>query len=132
MDDWYVQEGNRMPDREMIWILVVMILCLLAATLFAVQHFMRYHTVRIYNWDGQRYRFLGRECVYKINDMYVINMRERLGDLSYTTRYRLLASPEFVRRRRFAGLFLRAGASEAWLPIEERMVQDIYYRNVAK
>lgn len=121
-----------MPDREMVWILVVMILCLLAAALFAIQHFMRYHTVRIYNWDGQRYRFLGREHVYKINDMYVINMRERLGDLSYTTRYRLAASPEFVRRRRFAGLLLRAGASEAWLPIEERMVQDIYYRNVVE
>lgn len=118
-----------MPDMDMIWIVVVMILCLLAGGLLAVQHFMRYHTVRIYNWDGQRYRFLGRECVYVRNDNCVINMRERIGDLSYTTRYRLLASREFVKRHRFAGLLLRAGVSEAWLPIEERMVQDIYYRN---
>lgn len=121
-----------MPGVDMIWMQVVVILCLLAGGLLAVQHFMRYHTVRIYNWDGQRYRFLGRECVHKRNDICVINMRERIGDLSYTTRYRLLASREFVKRHRFTGLLLRAGASEAWMPIEERMVQDIYYRNIVR
>lgn len=117
-----------MPDTD-IWIQVMMGLCLLAGVLFSVQHFMRYHTVRIYNWDGRRYRFLGRECLYKVHDTYVINMRERIGDISYTTRYRLLFSPEFVKRRRYGSLLLRAGINEAWLPIEERMVQDIYYRN---
>ena len=118
-----------MPDMDMIWMLVVMILCLLAGGLLAVQHFMRWHTVCVYNWDGQRYRFLGRECLHKRNDDYVINMRERIGDLSYTTRYCLSASREFVKRHRFAGLLFRSVASEAWLPIEDRMVQDIYYRN---
>jgi len=112
----------------MVWLEVVAALCLLAGVLLAVRHDMRYHTVRIYNWDGRRYRLLGRERLHKINDTYVVNMRERIGDMSYTTRYRLSASPEFVKRRRFAGLLLRAGANEAWLPIEERMIQDIYYR----
>ena len=114
-----------MPGVEMIWTGVVMMLCLFAGILLAVQHFMRYHTVQIYNWDGRRYRFLGRERLRKIDDTYVIKMRERTADLSYTTRYRLSAS-------RFNSLLLRAGASEAWLPIEERMIQDIYYTSVRR
>lgn len=118
-----------MPDVEVIWIQVMMSLFLLAGILLAGQHFMRYHTVRIYNWDGRRYRFLGREHLRKRNDIYVISMRERIGDMSYSTRYRILASPEFVRRRRYDSLLLQAGASKAWLPVEERMIQDIYYRN---
>lgn len=117
-----------MPDGNL-WIQVMMALILFAGVLLAVQHFMRYHTVQIYTWDGRRYRFLGRERLLKRDDIYVINIRERLGDLSYTTRYRVLLSQEFVKRRRYGSLLLRAGASEAWLPIEERMVQDIYYRN---
>ena len=31
--------------------------------------------VKIYNWDGEKYRFLGRERLRKINDTYVVNMR---------------------------------------------------------
>ena len=121
-----------MPGVEMIWTGVVMMLCLFAGILLAVQHFMRYHTVQIYNWDGRRYRFLGRERLRKTDDTYVIKMRERTADLSYTTRYRLSASPGFVRRHRFNSLLLRAGASEAWLPIEELMIQDIYYTSVRR
>lgn len=117
-----------MPGTDMIWMEVVAALCLLVGILTAVKHDMRYHIVRIYNWDGERYRFLGRERLRKIDDIYVINMREHIGDLSYTTRYRLSVSREFVKKHRFAGLLLRAGASEAWLPVEERMIQDIYYR----
>lgn len=117
-----------MPGVEMIWAWVVLMLCLLTGILLAVEHFMRYHTVQIYNWDGRRYRFLGRERLYRENDTYVIKMRERIADLSYTTRYRLSASSAFVSRHRFNSLLLRAGASEVWLPVEERMIQDIYYR----
>lgn len=116
-----------MPEMDVIWRQVIMALGLMAGALIGWQHFMRYHTVRIYNWDGRSYRFLGRECLRKEDDTYVINMRERIGDMSYTTRYRLSASPEFVKRRRYGSLLLRAGVNEAWLPIEERMIQDIYY-----
>lgn len=116
-----------MACGDMIWAGVIVSLCLLAGILLAGQHFLRYHTVRIYNWDGGRYRFLGRECLHRKNDFYVINMAERIGDLSYTTRYRLAASPEFVRKHRFESLLLRAGTREVWLPVEERMLRDIYY-----
>ena len=77
--------------------------------------------VKIYNWDGEKYRFLGRERLRKINDTYVVNMRERMGDMSFTTRYLLYASAGFVKKHRYENLLFRAGKSETWLPVEERI-----------
>lgn len=85
------------------------------------------HTVRIYNWDGKRYRLLGRERLRKMNDMYVINMRERMGETSRTTLYLLLASAELVKKRKYENLLFRAGKTEVWLPIEERMRTEVLF-----
>ena len=108
-----------------IW--AVAALLLLAFLLAAVRHDLLWHTVRIYNWDGREYRFLGRERLQRVNDTYVVNMREMVGDASYTTIYLLLASARFVRRHRYESLLLRAGRSEVWLPVEERMRQEVLY-----
>ncbi len=108
-----------------IWIVAA--LFLLAFLLAAIRHDLIWHTVRIYNWDGRKYRFLGRERLRKINDGYVINMCEAVGDASYTTIYLLLASDKFVRRHRYENLLLRAGRSEVWLAVEERMRQEVLY-----
>lgn len=83
--------------------------------------------VKIYNWDGENYRFLGRERLRKLNDMYVVNMRERMGDMSFTTRYLLYASARFVKKHRYENLLFRAGKSEAWLPVEERMQTEVLF-----
>lgn len=83
--------------------------------------------VKIYNWDGEKYRFLGRERLRKTNDMYVVSMRERLGDMSFTTRYQLLASARFVKKRRYEHLLFRAGRNETWLPVEERMQAEVLF-----
>lgn len=83
--------------------------------------------VRIYNWDGEKYRYLGRERLRKLNDTYVINMRERMGEMSYTTRYLLYASAKFVKRHRYENLLFCAGRNEAWLPVEERMQAEVLF-----
>ncbi|MDE7429438.1 MAG: hypothetical protein K2N00_09270 [Lachnospiraceae bacterium] len=108
-----------------IW--VVAALFLLAFLLAVIRHDLIWHTARIYNWDGRKYRFLGRERLRKINDTYVINMREAVGDASYTTIYLLLVSAKFVRRHRYENLLLRAGEGEVWLPVEKRMRQEVLY-----
>lgn len=120
-----IKELLLFTNDSRIW--AVGVLFLLALLLAAARHELVWHTVRIYNWDGRRYRFLGRERLRKINDTYVINMREAVGEASYTTRYLLLASAKFVRRHRYGNLLLRAGRSEVWLPIEERMRQEVLY-----
>lgn len=88
---------------------------------------LAHHTVRIYNWDGKKYRFLGRERLRKVNDTRVVKMRERMGDMSFTTRYLLLASAKFVKQHRYENLLLCAGVVEVWLPIEERMRAEVLY-----
>ena len=100
---------------------VIAALFFLLLFLLAFRWDLACHTVRIYNWDGERYRLLGRERLWKMNDMYVINMRERMGETSWTTLYLLLASAELVKKRRYENLLFRAGKTEVWLPIEERM-----------
>lgn len=77
--------------------------------------------VKIYNWDGRKYRLLGRVRLRRTKDTYVINLPERFGDRSFTTRYLLCAPERFVRKRRYGNLLFRAGKSETWLPVEERM-----------
>lgn len=102
-------------------------LLLLLTVLAALWYDLMYHKVRIYNWDGKRYRFLGRERLRKINDRYVVNMRERMGEMSFTTRYLLLASAEFVKKHRYESLLFCAGRNEVWLPVEERMRADALF-----
>ena len=100
---------------------VIAVLFFLLLVLLALRRDLVCHTVRIYNWDGKRYRLLGRERLRKKNDTYVVNMRERLGETSRTTLYLILASDRLVRKRRYENLLFRAGKTEVWLPIEERM-----------
>ncbi|MCM1267212.1 MAG: hypothetical protein NC302_04830 [Bacteroidales bacterium] len=112
------------------WIAAVFGLVFLAGILAAVRHDLLYRTVRIYNWDGKRYRFLGRERLRRGRDAYVVTMRSRMGEASRTTRYLLLVSAPFAKRCRYENLLLRAGAAQVWLPIEERMRADVLYAHV--
>lgn len=112
-------------DGGPLW--AVAALLLLLAVLAALLYDLTYHTVRIYNWDGKRYRFLGRARLRKKNDMYVVNLGERRGDASFTTIYLLLASAGFVKRRRYGELLFCAGRTEVWLSVEKRMRAEALY-----
>ena len=119
-EKWIVSWNN-----GLLW--AVTALLLLLVVLAAVQYDLTYHTVRIYNWDGKRYRFHGRVRLRKRNDTYVAAMRERMGDMSFTTRYLLLPSRKLVRRHRYRSLLFRAGETQRWLPVEERMRTEALY-----
>jgi hypothetical protein len=94
--------------------------------------------VRVYNWDGSRYRFLGYLRLKKArrehlditgrNDTYVIKMTEHMWDISYTTRYLLLPSKQLTRQKKNASLLLQAGTETVWMAMESRLCRDIYYR----
>jgi hypothetical protein len=116
----------------------VLALLVLAGLLVCGLRELRYRTVRVYNWDGRKYRFLGYLRLQKAkraqldlntgNDTYVINMTERMWDLSYTTRYLLLPSKQLLRRKKNGSLLLQAGRETAWMAMESRICRDIYYR----
>lgn len=114
--------------EHVVWMQAVGGLVVLAGILLIILYYMRYHTLKLYNWDGKRYCFLGRILLWKRNDTYVVNIREHIWDISYTTRYLLVPSRQFVRANRNSSLFLQAGQEKAWLAVDVRMRQDIYYR----
>lgn len=120
-----IGQGMETWDNGLLWAVVMLFLLLII--LAGVQYDLTHHTVRIYNWDGKRYRFLGRERLRKKNDTYVVNMRERMGEASFTTRYLLLPSRQLVKRHRYESLLFRAGKTEKWLPVEERMRADALF-----
>lgn len=116
----------RLPENDGLLLAVTTLLFLLSV-LTVWRWDMSRHTVRLYNWDGRRYRFLGRVRLRKANDMYVINMREGMGETSRTTLYLLAASDALVKRRRYENLLFRAGGSEVWMPVEERMRAEVLF-----
>lgn len=116
-----------MTDMRM-WLTAMALLGLLAAGLWLADRIRRLCFIRVYNWNGKHYCYLGRSLVHRENDTCVIKMREKLADLSYTTDYRFLADAAFVKKNRYRHLYVCAGTTRVWMPIEERMEQNIYYR----
>lgn len=120
-----VKELLLLVDDSMLSAVAVLFFLLLVLTVLGWDQAC--HTLRIYNWDGRRYRFLGRERMRKRNDTYVVSMHERVGETSRTTLYLLLASDRLVRKSRYENLLFRAGKAEVWLPIEKRMRAEVLF-----
>lgn len=100
----------------------------LAVLLLAGWHAMQSHTVRVYNWNGRQYCYLGRTGLYRENDGYRVHIKERMADLSYTTLYQICPARGFVRRNRYRNLVLCAGEARCMLHVDGCMRQSIYYR----
>lgn len=107
---------------------VIICLIILAACCMAALGGMRLRTVRIYNWNGRRYCYLGRAGVRRSGDGYQVRIGERMADLSYTTLYQICPSKYFVRKNRYADMVLCAGREKCLLHVDECMRQSIYYR----
>ena len=65
--------------------------------------------VKIYNWDGRKYRLLGRVRLHRVNGTHVVNLPEWFGDRSFTTSYLLYVSERFSKKHRYENLLFRAG-----------------------
>lgn len=111
---------------------VMISLCILAALCAAALYIVRVRTVRIYNWNGRRYCYLGRVGVRRTGGGYQVQIGERMADLSYTTLYRICPSKYFVRKNKYADMVLCAGREKCLLNVDECMCRSIYYRHKGK
>lgn len=111
-----------------LWCLAAAALAALCMALLVLRRYLRLRTVRIYNWNGRRYCYLGRGRVRRDGGGYRVRLTERLADLSYTTLYRICPSREFVRRHLYADLAVLAGAEQRLLAVEPHMQLSVYYR----
>lgn len=114
------------------WIYAAVCLVVLSVLLMTALYGIRYGTVRIYNWNGDRYCYLGRTGVRRNGGGYQVCIGERMADLSYTTLYQICPSRHFIRRNRYRDVMLCAGNSKCLLHVDECMVQSIYYKQIYK
>ena len=103
-------------------------LTIVSVLLLAALYSIRYKTVRIYNWNGKRYCYLGRAGLRRSGGGYTVRLGERMADLSYTTLYQVCPSKRFVRRNRYRNVAFLAGKAQCMLHVEECMRQSVYYR----
>lgn len=103
-------------------------LCMLALLLSVAAHEIRYRTVRIYNWNGSRYCYLGRAALRTSGDGCLVRIGERMADLSYTTLYQICPAKRFVNRNRYKDMILCAGRERRVLHVDGCMRQSVYYR----
>lgn len=116
----YPMEDFGNPQAAGLLILAV----LLGVALYAV----RCRRVRVYNWNGDRYIYLGRAGIRRNGGGYRVRLTERMADLSCTTLYQICPSRYFVQKNRYADMELRAGKARRLMHVDERMRQSIYYR----
>ena len=101
---------------------------IMSVLLLAVLYGVRCRTVRIYNWNGKRYCYLGRVGLHKNGGGYLVRIGERMADLSYTTLYQICPSKGFVRRNRYKDMVLCAGKARCLLHVDRCMREPVYYR----
>lgn len=109
-------------------ICAIVTLAVLSVVLIAALYVIRCRTVRIYNWNGKCYRYLGRARLRTNGGGYLVNIGERMADLSYTTLYQICPSKGFVRRNRYKDMALRAGNAGCLLHVDTCMRKSVYYR----
>lgn len=102
---------------------------IVSVLLLVMLYGMKCCTVRIYNWNGERFCYLGRARLHKNGGGYLVHMRERMADLSYTTLYQICPSKRFVRRNRYKDMVLSAGESRCLLHVDGCMRESVYYRH---
>lgn len=120
-----------LAGEEMMLLYGLTMLVLLTVLLIAALYGIEAHTVRIYNWNGKRFCYLGRTRLRRKDGDYAVRIGERLADLSYTTLYQICPAREFVRRNRYKTMLLCAGEERCVMHVEGCMRQSIYYRRTA-
>lgn len=120
--------GNGLLYGGTLWEFAVLGLSAMTICLAGVWFIIRQRTVRIYNWNGRRYCYLGRAGLWSNGGGYLVRIGERMADLSHTTLYQICPSKNFVRRNKYKELVLCAGKTQCMLPVEECMRQSVYFR----
>lgn len=106
----------------------ILFLTALTLLLMIALYGIRFRTVRIYNWNGSRYCYLGRAGVRRNGGGFQVHIGERMADLSHTTLYQICPSRQFVRRNQYADMVLCAGNTQCLLHVDACMRQSVYYR----
>lgn len=109
--------------EEMFQWLITVLLLLVFVLLLTALYAGTYRMVRIYNWNGKKYCYLGMVPMQREGKGFAVSIRESMVDLSHTTLYRLCPSRRFCRKHRYQDLFVYADGSRSYLTIEEEAMK---------
>ena len=100
--------------KIMISILLLILILLVAVMLYTLCFGM----ARIYNWNGNRYCYLGYVPIKREGSGFSLRIGERMVDLSHTTVYRICPVRAFCRKNQYRALYVYADGSRNYLVVE--------------
>ena len=106
---------NVMRDDYSVVLMIMILLAVMIHTAF-------YRMARIYNWNGKRYCYLGMPDS-KDGKNFAIHIREKMVDLSHTTRYEIGLSKNFYKKNRYKDMFVYADGARNYLIIDEEALK---------
>lgn len=100
--------------RSMIMVLLVAVLLFMLFFIAVMCQYM----VRIYNWDGTKYNYLGYAPIRNDKGCRVIRISEKMVDLSHTTSYQIVFGKLCFHKNRYREVFVCAEHQRNYLVIE--------------
>ena len=82
-----------------------------------------FRMARIYNWNGNRYCYLGYVPIKKEGSVFSVRIGERMVELSRTTVYRICPGRAFYRKNRYRDLYVYADGSRNYLVVENETMK---------
>ncbi len=82
-----------------------------------------YGMARIYNWNGNRYCYLGYVPIKREDSGFSVRIGERMVELSRTTVYRICPGRAFCRKNRYRYLYVYADGSRNYLVVENEAMK---------
>ena len=105
--------------RIMISVLLLLLILLVAVMLYTICYGM----ARIYNWNGNRYCYLGYAPIKREGSGFSVRIGERMVELSRTTVYRICLGRSFCRKNRYRDLYVYADGSRNYLVVENEAMK---------
>lgn len=100
--------------RIMISVLLLLLILLVAVLLYTICYGM----ARIYNWNGNRYCYLGYAPIKREGSGFSVRIGEWMVELSRTTVYKICPGRAFCRKNRYRDLYVYADGSRNYLVVE--------------
>ena len=100
--------------KIMISILLLILILLTAVMMYT----LCYGMARIYNWNGNRYCYLGFAPIKREGSGFLLRIGERMVDLSRTTVYRICPGRAFCRKNQYRAMYVYADGSRNYLVVE--------------
>lgn len=101
-----------------VWLLLCGLFCIAFLLVMLWLRMVIYRMVRIYNWNGKRYCYLGMTPIRREGGGFAVYLGENIVDLAYTTSYCICPGKAFCRKNRYREFYVYAEKDRAYLIVD--------------